>query len=343
MSSTTRRVLLYSLGSAIVAVALYLGYGYKPAPDPSVRLNGAAMLGGMGQYEQAIAICDQVIEEHSDNLEARIYKATFLAADKRLGQALAAYDDALDHVVDDESMRRNLIQDRAGVLLSLGRLDEFRSARQTLAAAGEDYRVHVLDGLAAKRAGDLDGAVEAYSLAVSNKPDDEQLGEQLRARLWHALMEQGDAAVAKRDFETARLSYDRACPLFETAFKAHLKAAEVRLALDEPGPALAVLGTVAPKTPGLAPLAFRAATTLLERDKTDAAVEALALAIRADRAGTRTLFDKTPAWSPLRRQARVIGLWTSEESGNSDAGDGDSADTDADESAAGVSDRDTNR
>jgi len=303
MSSTTRRILLYAAGAIVAAVALFAGWGYEPPPDAAVRLNGAAMIGGLGQYDEAIAICDQVLREHPDNLEARIYRATFLAAAKRHEESLAAYDEALAHAGEEE-MKRNLIQDRAGVLLTLGRLDEFAAARRTLAAAGDDYRVHVLDGLAAERAGDLADAVGAYEQGLAAKPDDEHL----RARLWHALVRRGDAAVAARDFETARTAYDRACPLFENAYMAHLKAAEVRIAAGAAGAAADVLAAVEPATPGLAPLAFRTATALLERGRVEGALRALSLAVRADRAAVRALLGKTNTWEALRGDARVLAL-----------------------------------
>jgi tetratricopeptide (TPR) repeat protein len=306
VSRTGRRVLLYTAGLVLAAGGVWLKYGYEVAPDPGVRLNGAALIAGLGQYDEALGICETVLEEHPDNVEARIYKATFLAAAGRLDEALGAYDDALAHVGEDAEMRRNLRQDRAGVLLSLGRMNDFRAEREKLAAAAMDHRVHVLDGMAASRGGDHAAAVEAFAQAHALVPEDNHV----KARLWQALMDRGEAALADRRFDEAKAAFDTACPLFEKATNAHLKAAEVRLATGEVDAAATILRDLGPGTPGAAPLLFRVATVRLRAHEVDRAVDALEAAFQVDPKATRVLLEKEETWASYRENPRVRALLT---------------------------------
>ena len=297
MSRSRRRAVLYGAAIAAAAGLLFAGYGISVPPDAAVRLNGATLLASGGQYDQALEICDIVLREHPDSLDARVFKATFLSMAGRHDAAAAAYDDALAHVGDrDEEMRRDLILDRAGVLLRAGRHEEFRRECDRLARLGSDHRLLILEGLAAAETSDWDVAVEAYGGAHERRPSDPQI----KARLWNALMEKGQAALAVRRFEKAQQAFDTAQPLFPTARKAHLMAIEVRLAQGDPEDALRRGRALGPDTPGLAPLLFRAATVLLEAGDRSTALEALGAALEADPAGTRVLLDKEPAWDPCR-------------------------------------------
>jgi tetratricopeptide (TPR) repeat protein len=314
VSRTGRRIILYAAGIVLAAAGVWLKYGYTVAPDPGVRLNGAALIGGLGQYDEALGICETVLEEHPDNLEARIYKATFLAAAGRLDKSLAAYDDALAHVGDNTDMRRSLRQDRAGVLLALGRMNDFRAEREKLAAAAMDQRVHVLDGMAASHRGDHAAAVEAFAQAHALVPDDNHV----KARLWQALMDRGEAALADRRFDEAKAAFDTACPLFEKATNAHLKAAEVRLAVGEVEAATEILCGLGPGTPGASPLLFRAATMRLRGGEVDAALDALEAAFAVDPKAARVLLERDETWSSHRENPRVRALLAhkSTEAGN---------------------------
>ncbi|MHC4730713.1 MAG: tetratricopeptide repeat protein [Planctomycetota bacterium] len=297
MSKSQRRAVLYGAGIVAAAGLLFAGYGISVPPDPGVRLNGATLLAGAGQYDQALEICDIVLREHPDSLDARVFKATFLSMAGRHDAAVAAYDDALAHVGDrGEEMRRDLILDRASILLSAGRHEEFRRECDRLARLGSDHRSLVLEGMAAAQAENWDAAVEAYRGAHERRP----LDEPIKARLWNALVEQGQAALAARRFEKAQQAFDAAQPLFPSARKAHLMAIEVRLALGDPEDALRRSRALGPDTPGIAPLLFRAATALLEAGNRPTALDALAAALEADPGGTRALLDKESAWNACR-------------------------------------------
>lgn len=311
MSNRRRRAVLY--GAAILAAAglLFAGYGISVPPDAAVRLNGATLLAGAGQYDKALEICEIVLREHPDSLDARVFKATFLAMAGRDDEALAAYDDALAYVGGDDEMHRDLILDRASVLLRAGRHAEFRLECDRLAQLGRDHRSLLLEGMAAAQACDWDAAVEAYRGAHEARPDDPQI----TARLWNAVMDQGQAALADRRFEKAQRAFDDAQALFPTARKAHLKAIEVRLAQEDPGDALRRARALPADTPGLAPLLFRAATALLEAGDRSAALEALEAAHEADPPGTRALLDKEPAWDPCRDDADVRRILETRQSG----------------------------
>lgn len=304
MSRTGRRVLLYTAGLVLAAAGVWLKYGYTVAPDPGVRLNGAALIAGLGEYDEALGICEVVLEEHPDNVEARIYKAAFLAAARRFDEALPAYDDALAHVGADSDMQRNLRQDRAGVLLEMGRMNDFRAERAKLASTGMDHRVHVLDGMAALRREDYATAVEAFAQAHELVPDDDQV----KARLWQALMARGEAALADRRFDEAKAAFDTACPLFEKATNAHLKAAEVRLATGETEAAATILCDLGSGTPGAAPLLFRVATERLRAGDESGAIDALESAFKADPKAARVLLEKDETWLPHRENPRIRAL-----------------------------------
>ncbi|MHC4549506.1 MAG: tetratricopeptide repeat protein [Planctomycetota bacterium] len=301
MSEAKRRAVLYGAGIAFAGALLVVGFGITVPPDPGVRLNGATLLAGMGRYDEALAVCATVLRDHPENLDARVFRATFLAMAERYDEAAAAYDDALAHVGEDEEMRRDLLLDRAGTLLKAGHLDAYRRERDRLAEMGSDHRVLLLEGLAAEQDQDWDAAVQAYREAHAARSDDQQI----RARLWNALMEQGRAALAARRFATARDAFDAARPLFPAAAQAHLKAIEVRLAMDDPLDALRCSREVGPRTPGIAPLVFRAATTLLETGDERTAFLALEGAFGADPQGTQALFDQEPAWQARRGDPEV--------------------------------------
>ncbi len=296
-----RRAVLYGAGTLVAAALLFAGFGITVAPDPATRLNGATLHAEAGQFDAALDIVALVLREHPGDLDALIYRATFLGMARRYDEALRALADALGAAGEEPEIARNLQMDRAALLLEMGRTDQFRAARAELAAAGADHRVLVLDGLEASRRGDPAAATAAYARALDAKPDDPAI----RARLWNACMEQGKAAVARRRFADAQAAFDRARELFPQVAAAHLRAAETRLALaDAPG-AIEVLRHLSPRTPGIAPLVFRAATVLLESGRTVEAIEALGGAYASDPAAVKSLFETERAWDALRGAAEV--------------------------------------
>jgi len=311
VTRTGRRVGLYGAMTVVAGALLFLGFGITFPPDANTRLNGATMLAESGDVDQALAICDLVLEEHPDNRDARVYRAAFLALAKRHDAAVAAYDDALAHVDGDAALEADLRLDRASVLLEAGRNEEFEQERQRFASK-KDPRVHQLDGLAASKKGDWSRAVAAYRSAAALAPEDQTV----KARLWNAEVAKGEADLANRRFEDALASFDDACALFPNAVKAHLKAAEVLLATERPGEALARLRQLGARTPGIAPLVFRGATGLLAKGDERGALEALEGANAADPQVTRTLFESDPAWRTRRNDPVVLALLESPEKNN---------------------------
>jgi len=122
----------------------------------------------------------------------------------------------------------------------------------------------------------------------------------VKARLYHALVAQGDEALGAAQYDKARQAFDRAIPLFPRVPDASLKAAEVRLAQQDIAGAVEILRPLGARTRGVAPLVFRAATQYLDRGDREAALDALDGAFAADEEGTRVLFDTSPAWQKLR-------------------------------------------
>jgi tetratricopeptide (TPR) repeat protein len=294
VSERRRRILLYGLGVGLAAGLLFAGFGITVPPDPGTRLNGAALLANMGQIDEALEACARTLREHPDSLNARIYRATFLAMGERYDEALEAYDDALAHLDEDhEGLRRDLRIDRAGVLLAVGRQDAFDHELELLRREGAHRHAWLLEGHAAERREEWGAAVAAYRRGLDGASDDEHL----RGRLWGALMRQGDALVAERRFEEARAVFDEACPLLEDRSRALLRAAEVRLAMEDHSGAIAVLRRAGPSTPGVAPLIFRGATGLLGQGREREALEALEGAWAVDPKGTVVLLRSEAAWS----------------------------------------------
>jgi tetratricopeptide (TPR) repeat protein len=296
MTQTRRRLILYGAALVLGAGLLAAGFGITVPPDPSVRLSGAELLGGLGDYERALEICDTVLEEHPDCVDAMVYRATFLARAERHDEALAAYDEALGCADIAPEMRRHVLADRASVLLESGRTSEFERARAELARGGLDAHVHMLDGLTATKGGDWNGAAQAYARALAADPENAQA----RSLLGRAHLEGGRLALTARRFEDARTAFDAARALYPGSAVALREAAEVRLALDDPKDALAVLREAPMNTPGLAALCFRTGTRLLEQGDWEGALESLEAAVAADAEHARTLFEKEPAWDAHR-------------------------------------------
>jgi tetratricopeptide (TPR) repeat protein len=171
MTTARRRIALYAVCLVLGAGLLIAGFGVTVPPDPGVRLSGARLLAGLEDYDRALAVCAQVIEEHPDCVDARVYRATFLAMAERHTEAIAAYDDALAHLEGHGELRRQLLTDRASVLLAGGRKEEFALARDDLARERVDAGVHLLDGLKARHEGDSDAAAQALRRAVESDPE----------------------------------------------------------------------------------------------------------------------------------------------------------------------------
>lgn len=297
-----RRMVLYGAASILAGGLLFAGFGVTVAPDPGTRLNGAAMLAQVGSYDEAIAICRTTLEEHEDNVEARVYLAAFLASAGRSDEALAAYDDAIRRN-RDASLAKDLVLDRAVLLVRMGRREEGLRIRAELERQG-GARVHLLDAAAAEASGDWAAARGAYARAVAANPEDARV----RGSLYLCAMEEGRAALASGDAEKAREAYDAAREAVPGEPAGHLRAAEVRIALKRPLEAVEILREVRATAPGVAAMVFRAATALAEAGDRERALFALEGALQADFDGTRARLAAEPAWTTRRDDAEVRAL-----------------------------------
>jgi tetratricopeptide (TPR) repeat protein len=308
VSRGRRRAFLY--GAAILAAAgmLFAGYGITVPPDPATRLSSAAFLAGLGDTDRALEACDQLLREHPDNVDARVYRATFLAAAGRHDEAASAYEDAITRTTDD-SVRCDLVLDRASVLLQAGRTKEFEAERQRLATMGAGHRLDVCEGLWAEKGGAWGAAVLAYGRAAAKRPQDEQI----KGRLHTALLEQGREQLAAGRFDDARASFDRAVELLPRAREARLFAAEVCLATRDVDGAVAHLREAGARAKGIAPLLFRASTLLLEEGQREEALDALAAALVADREGAVALLRNETVWAAELEQSGVRELLETEQ------------------------------
>jgi len=304
-----RRVALYGAGIVLAGGLLFAGFGITIPPDPGTRLMGASMLAGLGDHDGALAICATVLEEHPDSLDARVYQASFLAQAKRWDESLQAYDDALEHVEGDSALLRSLRADRASVLLNAGRTADFRRERDDLARDNIDGHVHLLDGLKAQKDERWDAAVEAYRNAFA----EDAKNVTAQALLYYAFVESGKAHLAERRFEQAKESFDGARELYPRVADTILLAVQVRLALDDAVDAVAVLRDSGVRAPGVAPLAFRAATALLRKQDFDASVAALQYAHDVDAEATKSLFDKESEWDAYRNRTVVAAVFETED------------------------------
>ncbi len=291
MNPRRRRALLYGIGLVVAGGLLFAGYGITVPPDAGARLNGAAFLAGLGQTDQALAVCEQVLKEHPDDVDARVFRATFLAMAGRHDEALKAYDDAIARTKDD-GVRCDLVLDRASVLLQAGRSQEFKGERDRLAAMGAGYRLDVCEGLWAEKEGAWGAAVVAYGRAHEARPEDEQL----KGRLYLSLLEQGREALGAGLYPEARRAFDRAVGLLPRARDAHLRVVEVCLATRDADGAVAHLREVGPRARGVAPLVFRVSTLLLELGRREEALDALSAGLAADRAGVLALLQNETVW-----------------------------------------------
>lgn len=314
MSPTKLRTVLYTTGIVLAAGLLFVGFGITIPPDPGTRLHGATLVAALGDFDRALDMCDQVIEEHPDNLEARVYRATFLAQAERYDEALKAYDDALRHN-DDEKLGRNLRADRASVLLHAGRTADYRRARDELAAEKVDYVLHLLDGIAALRDQKWHEAEAAFRRALKDDPNDRNA----LSLLVDVLVSRGTEALAARRFEESLEAYRAAQTFDPKRVDLALKTAEVLLALEQELAAIKVLKAVGVNNRGVAPLLCRAAGALWERGRKERALDVLATSYNADATSTTALFDKDPVWSQLRETTSLKQI-VSKRNGNSNTG-----------------------
>jgi tetratricopeptide (TPR) repeat protein len=307
VSRSRRRAFLYGSGIVVAAAMLFAGYGITVPADPATRLSGAAFLAGLGDTTRALEACDEVLREHPDHLDARVFRATFLAAAGRHDEAARAYEDAIARA-KDEGVRCDLVLDRASVLLQAGRTKEFEAERQSLARLGGGSRLDVCEGLWAEKGGAWGAAVAAYGRAAQGRPEDEQI----KGRLHTALVEQGREHLAAGRFEDARASFDRAVALLPRAREARLLAAEVRLALRDVEGAVGHLREAGARAKGIAPLLFRAATLLLEQGRREEALDALAAALVADRDAAQALLRNETVWAAELARGDLLELLETE-------------------------------
>jgi tetratricopeptide (TPR) repeat protein len=298
-----RRTALYATAVVLGGALLLLGFGITVPPDLGTRLSGAALLAQVGDYDSALAELDAAIRENPRSVDAFVYRGAICARAARHADALAAYDRALA-LGAPPALARDIAVDRASVLLALGRAEEFRAERDRLAREAEDSRIHLLDGIAAEHARDWAGAAAAYRRAADRDPSDEAT----RSRLYAVEIRRGEAALAEGRLVEARDAFDAARAAMPGDAGAHLRAAEVRIALDDAPGALDVLRGVRRDTPGAAALVFRAATRELDAGRGERAFWALAAAMEADPEGTASRVRAEPAWRACAEDPRLLEL-----------------------------------
>jgi tetratricopeptide (TPR) repeat protein len=298
-----RRGALYGGAVGAGALLLFLGFGFTLPPDMGTRLSGAAMLSGLGAHDDALAEVDRAIEENPDALEPLVYRAAILSKGERYDEALSAYDRALGHAEATGTLRRGLQQDRASILLALGRMEEFQKVRDELAADGVDKHVHALDAIAAIRRDDWEAAAGFWEKAYRA---DENAGT--RQHYYSTLVTLGRHAIKEREFEAARGWFDKARELVPQINQPYLESAQAALAENDPEGAMTAMESCPDGTPGVTPLRVRAATMLLESGKSEAAWKALGDAFRCDGDAAAALVEVEPAWKDLGDAERIQAL-----------------------------------
>jgi len=298
-TETQRRGILYSVGTFAAAALIFLGFGVTLPPDLGTRLSGAALLAGGESYDAALKEVDLGIREHPEELDGYVFRAAILAQAGRYDEALAAYDEALEHDRATGEVRLELYQDRASILLTMKRTDEFDAACLYLDANGGARHVHTLRGLAACQTKDFPAAARHFEAALAIDDSD-----QIRGRVWDVLLTLGRDLVAEGRLPEARRCFERAGELIPGNAVAFLKGAEVRLAEDDPDGALAIMAGCKADTPGAAPIYLRIATAYLERGNSEQALSCLADAVICDREATEVLIKQEPAWDFLRDDAK---------------------------------------
>jgi tetratricopeptide (TPR) repeat protein len=303
-ASTRRRGWLYSVSTVMAAVLIFLGFGVTVAPDLGTRLSGAGLLAGAGSYDEAIEEVDRGIREHPDQLDGFVFRAAILAQAGRYDEAILAYDRALAHETAVGNLARSLVQDRASVLLVLGRVAEVQAARDGLARDGVDRYVCTLDAVLAEHRKEWPAAVRHWEQAVKLEG-----GETLHGYLWTALMSQGQVAVASGRLDEARQVFARAAEVLPGEWESFMKGAEIRLAEGDPAGAMVALEACPENTPGVAPLMFRCATDFLGNGEADAAWDAVSKAVVADKSAVAILLSQEPIWKSDRDSARMKALF----------------------------------
>ena len=300
MSQGKRRSILYGTCIVLAAGLLFAGFGITVPPDPGARLSGAPLIAQFGDYDGAVAICDKVLEEHPGNVDALVFRATFLAQGGRYDAALEAYDELLERDEFEAGMRRNLRSDRASVLLHAGREDEFKAERDALAKGGMDKFVLMLDGVAARKRGDLMVAAACFRRAVKKDAN----SNVARSLLIDVLVLEGKKELAAGRFSKARELYTSALDVDPKRMDVALRIVEVEMADGNDDKALRALKAMG-RVRAAAPLAFRIATERLIRVEQEGVRDALRTAYMADRRTTTSLFKKDPAWADLRSKATL--------------------------------------
>ena len=228
MNRTTRRVLLYAAGVTVLAGLGYAGFLYDPPPDAMIRLEGARTLAVAGNFEAALDVCDLVATEHPGSFEERLFRAAILAQAERYEEALDVYDAVLA-AAPDPGVRRDLLLDRASVLLALGRHEDVDAARAELAEDPRDHRPHLLDATMAEREGRWVDAIEAYGAAGAKLAADEQDTSWVDARRVRSHMLAARAARDAGHLRAAADHFDEAAALAPESVLARMEGARVWL------------------------------------------------------------------------------------------------------------------
>lgn len=122
-----------------------------------------------GKFEEALAIFDQIIDNHSTETEIILYRGRTLSRMGRFPQALEDFD----QLIQIEPYNTNFISDRAVVLHLLQKNEEALSEldRALTLDPNNPYR-YSSRAFLKDRMGDLRGAIADYEKAIEIDPED---------------------------------------------------------------------------------------------------------------------------------------------------------------------------
>jgi tetratricopeptide (TPR) repeat protein len=207
---------LVKSGRPVDAIETLAG-AVQAAPDnPLARVNLAAALRAVGEYDLACDQCEIAIEAHSDSVEAHGALGDAHAAAGRFDAALAAYDTALEKRPGHMAVRLN----RAAALFKLDRLDEATAAyRGLLDDFDENAEAHAGLGVVLLAAGDIAAGAEAFRRAVTLNPR--------HGMAWAALAASPDASFDTDDIEVLGKLADDETADPEARIAAHFALADI--------------------------------------------------------------------------------------------------------------------
>ena len=150
-----------------------------PSPPPEVRslLRQAFAASAGGDYKQAVALFDRILEAEADNRTARLGRAVAL---RRAGKSQEALDD-LEVVLDREPRNAAALLARGQILQARGDLDAALASFDLLVeVAATDWDVWMVRGDVLAKMSRNEDALRSYDEALRRNPDDQELRARIR-------------------------------------------------------------------------------------------------------------------------------------------------------------------